>query len=48
MTKVRCWLLANEIYWALRISHACEGWAFNARQRLRKVSGKRPANNGGQ
>jgi hypothetical protein len=44
MTKIRHWLLANEIYWALRLAHACEGWAHNARQRLRKVSGKHSEN----
>lgn len=40
MNRLHRWLLTNEIYWALRISHACEGWAESARRRLQKTSGK--------
>lgn len=46
MTAIYRWLVANEIYWALRIADACEGWAHNARQRLRKLSGKLPDRRG--
>lgn len=47
MKALLIFIATNEVYWGLHLSVLGERWARNARRRLGKLRGERPANTEG-